>query len=108
MPAFALIAVAASLFAAGPAPRPAAPAAPPVTKPAPPAFKPGMAVLDRTGAQVGLIETVAETSGGLNVVVKIDGKLVGLAPATLKLREGGGAVSSQTKQEMLAAAGAPR
>jgi hypothetical protein len=107
MPAFALIAVAVSLFAAGPAPRPA-PAAPPVAKPAAPAFKPGMAVLDRTGAQVGLIETVAETPGGLNVVVKIDGKLVGLAPATLKLREGGGAVSSQTKQEMLAAAGAPR
>ncbi len=78
-----------------------------VTAPAAPAVKPGMPVRDRTGAEVGLVEAVAETPAhGLNVIVKIDGKLVGLAASTVRL-EGGHVVSAQTKQEILASAGAP-
>jgi len=76
-------------------------------KPPAPAFKPGMAVSDRAGARLGEIKTVTETPDGLNVVIEIEGKLVGVAPSTLELR-GGRAVSSQTRQEILAQAGAPR
>jgi hypothetical protein len=72
-----------------------------------PAVKAGMAVVDRTGVQVGAIESVAESPQGPIVVAKIDGKLVGLRPATLRL-DGERAVSSQSKAEMVAAAGAPR
>lgn len=86
-----------------PSAAPAAPAAP--APPAPP-FRPGIAVVDRTGARVGTVQSVTETPGGPNVVITIDGKLVGIPPATLKL-EGEAAVSSQTKAEMLASAGAP-
>lgn len=113
MPKIALVWIVSGLCAASsstvlaqPAPTalgpPGSHAAPPA-----PAIKPGMPVSDRSGAQVGLVETVAETPrGGLNVVVKIDGKLVGLAAATLALHESR-VVSSQTKREMLASAGAP-
>jgi hypothetical protein len=76
------------------------------TKPAAPAFKAGMAVVDRSGARIGVIQAVTETPGGLNVVVEIDGKLVGVPPARLELR-GDTAVSSQTKAQILASAGAP-
>ena len=51
--------------------------------------------------------TITETPGGLNVVIDIGGKLVGVAPSTLRMR-GGSAVSSQTKEEILTTAGAPR
>jgi hypothetical protein len=83
-----------------------APAEGPVTKPPAPAFKPGMTVIDRSGAGIGVIQAVAETPGGLNVVVEIDGKLVGVLPSRLELR-GETAVSSQTKAQILASAGAP-
>lgn len=77
------------------------------TKPAVPAFKPGMPVVDRTGADIGVVQTIAETAQGLNIVVKIDGKLIGAPVATLTLRDDH-AVSAQTKEELLAHAGAPR
>lgn len=83
---------------------------PPGSKPAPPApaFPPGAPVIDRAGVQVGVVQSAAETrEGDINVVVKIDGKLVGLPPATLRLN-GDRVASSQTKEEMLASAGAPR
>lgn len=70
-----------------------------------PAVKAGMAVVDRTGVQVGAVESVAESPQGPIVVAKIDGKLVGLRPSTLRL-DGARAVSSQSKAEMVAAAGA--
>jgi hypothetical protein len=82
-------------------------AAAPVPKAPAPGFKPGMRVLDRSGAQIGRVQTVTETPGGLNVVVEIDGKLVGVPPTTLELR-GETVASSQSKAEMLANAGAPR
>jgi hypothetical protein len=41
------------------------------------------------------------------VVISIDAKMVGVPQSTLKL-EGDRVVSSQTKAQMLAAAGAPR
>jgi hypothetical protein len=78
----------------------------PTTKPPLPAFKPGTIVTDRTGAQVGLIQTITDTPGGLNVVIAVDGKLVGVRPSTLQ-HSGEKAVSSQTKEEILATAGAP-
>jgi hypothetical protein len=90
---------------AQPSPGTAAGAALPST--AAPAVKAGMAVVDRTGVQVGAIESVAESPQGPIVVAKIDGKLVGLRPATLRL-DGERAVSSQSKAEMVASAGAPR
>lgn len=74
-------------------------------KPAAPAFKPGMVVRDRSGARLGVIQTITETPGGLNVVIEIDGKLVGVPPSTLRLR-GETVVSAQTRAEILMAAGA--
>jgi hypothetical protein len=65
-----------------------------------------MVVSDRTGARVGTVQTVTETPGGLNVVIAIEGKLVGVLPSTLQLR-GESVVSSQTREEILAMAGAP-
>lgn len=76
-------------------------------KPPAPAFKPGMVVTDRTGARVGVVKTITETPGGLNVVIEIEGKLVGVLASTLQLRDDA-AVSSQTRAEILAMAGAPR
>jgi len=75
-------------------------------KPPAPAFKPGMVVLDRTGDRIGVVKTIAETPGGLNVVVEIEGKLVGVLASTLQLR-GDLVASSQTREEILAMAGAP-
>jgi hypothetical protein len=77
------------------------------TKPAVPAFKPGMPVVDRTGADIGIVQTIAETAQGLNIVVKVDGKLIGAPVATMTLRDDH-AVSAQTKEELLANAHAPR
>jgi hypothetical protein len=92
---------------------PAAPLAPPmagapassVTPPAP-AFKAGDPVADRTGAVVGDIQALVESPAGPMVVVRIDGKMVSLTQSTLKM-DGERIVSSQTKDQMLAAAGAP-
>ena len=78
----------------------------PATKPPVPAFKPGMVVLDTTGAKLGVVQTVTETPGGSNVVIGIDGKLIGVLPTTLQLR-GETAVSIQTKDQILANDGAP-
>lgn len=113
----AILAATLSLASCGQPPPPASPQAAPLTpqlpattppaKPPVPAFKPGMVVTDRTGAKVGVVQTVTETPGGLNVVIEIEGKLVGVLPATLQIR-GEGAVSSQTREEILATAGAPR
>ena len=84
----------------------AAPSVPPaVTRPAP-ALKSGAIVSDRTGAAVGPIQTLAESDRGSMVIIKIDGKLVGVPESSLRL-EGERVVSAQTKAEMTAAAGAP-
>ena len=66
-----------------------------------------MAVVDSTGARIGVVQSVAETAGGPNVVLSVDGKLIGVAPTTLKLQDQT-AVSNQTKAQILATAGAPR
>lgn len=81
---------------------------PPAFAPMPPApaFRPGMVVSDRTGGRLGVVESFAETLGGPNVVINMDGKLIGVAPETLKLAKGG-VVSSQTKREILLHARAP-
>ena len=88
--------------------RPAAtPPASVVEKPPAPAFKANMSVLDRTGADVGRIETLAESAARAMVVINIDGKLVSVPQDTLTL-DGQVVRSRQSKAEMLAAAGAPR
>jgi len=110
-----IVAAATSLASCSQPPPPAAtqPAPAPMnpvgadTKPPAPAFKPGMVVVDRTGARLGIVKTIAETPGGLNVVVEIDGKLVGVLASTLQLR-GESAASSQTRDEIFTMAGAPR
>jgi hypothetical protein len=112
MSRFPLVLLLAVVWGASPsavhAQPPASAIGPPGAEPAPPvpAVKAGMPVSDSSGARVGVVETVAETSsGGLDVVAKIDGKLVGLSSSTLQLRSGR-VISSQTKHEMLASAGA--
>lgn len=85
-----------------------APALPPVVSVAPaPAFKAGDPVTDAVGAVVGPIATLTESDRGAIVVISIDSKLIGVPQSTLKL-QGEKVVSSQTKAQMLAAAGAPR
>ncbi|MBA3812451.1 MAG: hypothetical protein H0X27_12560, partial [Caulobacteraceae bacterium] len=64
-------------------------------------------VTDRAGAPLGPIESLGEAAAGAMVVIRIDGKLVGVPQGTLALRPGGGAVSAQTKAQILAAAQAP-
>ena len=86
----------------GPPPVGAAPTS--VTPPAP-AFHAGDTVSDRNGAVVGEVQTLTETPAGPMVVVRIDGKLVTLPQATLRM-EGERIVSAQTKAQILAAAGA--
>jgi hypothetical protein len=66
-----------------------------------------MPVVDRMGASIGTVQSVTETPGGPNVVLTVDGKLVGVAPRTLRLQDQT-VVSSQTKAQILAAAGASR
>ena len=78
----------------------------PAPRPPPPAFNAGELIVDRLGVQVGPIETLTEAEAGLVVVIKIDGKLVGVPASTLK-RDGDKIVSLQSRAEMLAAAGAP-
>jgi hypothetical protein len=57
---------------------------------------------------VGTIQGVAEDARDeMVVVVKVDGKLVSVPESTLRLA-GGNAVSSQTKAQILAAAGGGR
>jgi len=85
------------------APAPRSPAQPAAL----PAFKAGMTVIDRSGAAVGRIMSLAEDQLEPLVIVEIDGKPVGLLQKTLAL-EGDRARSSQTKAQMLATAQAPR
>ena len=86
---------------------PPAGAAPSSVTPPAPAIRAGEAVIDRSGAEVGRIQTLIESPAGPMVVVQIDGKMVSLPQRTLRL-QGETVVSSQSKAEMLAAAGAPR
>jgi len=101
MPLAGLVAVAApgpSGAAAGPptlAPGTPAPAA---AAPAPP-FAPGMTVIDRTGAPVGTVESLAESTQGPRVVLEVDGKLVAVPQSTLRF--GRAIVSSETKAQIL-------
>ncbi len=80
---------------------------PAVVAPPVPAFKIGGVVTDRTGARLGPIESLGEADRGAMVVIRIDGKLVSVPQGTLALKPGG-AVSAQTKAQILAAASAPR
>jgi hypothetical protein len=105
----------ASALAAAPADpnAPLPPAAAPagadtaVAKPPAPGIKPGMPVVGPSGERIGDVQSLAETPGGLNVVVKIDGKLVG-APASALQLNGSTVVSAQSKAQLLAAGGAPQ
>jgi len=97
---------------AAPQPPPVAPATPApgeapssVTPPAP-AFNAGDRVADSQGTALGAIQTLIESPAGPMVVVNIEGKLVSLPQGTLRM-QGTTIVSSQTKAQILAAAGAP-
>jgi hypothetical protein len=104
----AVLATAMSTSVAAQTATPATPAPPPVVNVAPaPAFKAGDPVTDAAGSVVGPIATLTESDRGAIVVISIDSKLVGVPQSTLKL-VGDKVVSSQTKAQMLAAAGAPR
>lgn len=74
-----------------------------------PAFKAGAMVVDRNGVRLGPVESLAETRATpvAMVVIKIDGKLVSVPQSTLALK-GANVVSTQSKAEILAVAGAPR
>jgi hypothetical protein len=85
---------------AGPLSRPAEIA------PAAPAFKDGAVVIDRAGVKLGPIKSLTEAPRGPMVVIEIDGKMVSVPQGTLTLKSDG-VVSSQTKAQILAAAGAP-
>jgi hypothetical protein len=90
-----------------PAPPSAAPPAPPPTVPPAPAIQAGEGVFDRSGREVGKVQGLVETPEGAMVVAVIDGKLISLPQRTLKV-DGGRVVSTQSKEQMMAAAGAPR
>jgi hypothetical protein len=77
-----------------------------VIAPAAPAFKVGAIVTDRTGARLGPIQRLTEAPRGPMVVIAMDGKLVSIPQSTLTPK-GEAVVSSQTKAEIVAAAGAP-
>ena len=106
----AAVGLAGPVCAQPPAPSapPAGPTSPPAAiAPAAPAFKVGAIVTDRTGARLGRIQSLSEAERGPMVVISLDGKLVSVPQSTLT-RKGEGAVSSQTKAEITAAAGVPR
>lgn len=91
---------------AAPVERPTVGEAPSSVTPPAPAFKSGDAVADRDGVALGSVQTLVESPAGPMLVVNIDGKLVSLPQTTLKM-QGAAIVSSQTKAQILAAAGAP-
>ena len=77
---------------------------PPASDKAPaPAFRAGAKVSDSTGAQIGVIQSIAEASTGSMVVLNIDGKLVSVPQGTLS-PFGETVKSSQTKAQILSAA----
>ena len=93
------------------APLPPAAAAPAgaataVARPPAPAIRPGMPVVGPGGESIGEVQSLADTPGGANVVVKIDGKLIGAPTSELRL-QGSTVVSSLSKAQLLAASGAP-
>jgi hypothetical protein len=90
-----------------PAPSSAAPPPPPPTAAPAPAIQAGESVFDRSGREVGKVQGLVETPAGAMIVASIDGKLISLPQRTLKV-DGDRVVSSQSKEQMLAAAGAPR
>lgn len=118
MTRFMLIPLAAAAIPATALAQAASEAPPPALTPPPatttsaalaPAFEAGAEVRDRNGVLLGEIASVAPAADGkVMVVVAIDGKLVGVPETSLTLSSGGGAVSRQTKAEVLAAAGASR
>lgn len=77
---------------------------PPVASAEPaPAFRAGAKVSDSSGADIGVIQSIAESSTGAMIVLKVDGKLVSVPQGTLA-PFGENVKSSQTKAEILAAA----
>ena len=75
------------------------------TAPPAPPVKLGMPIRDSSGAEVGVVQSVAETrAGDLNLVAKIEGKLIGLPVSTIHV-VGDHVASSQTKEEMPRSAG---
>ena len=88
-----------------PVERPTVGEAPSSVTPPAPAFKSGDAVADRDGTALGSVQTLVESAAGPMVVVNIDGKLVSLPQSTLRMR-GSAIMSTQTKAQILAAAGA--
>jgi hypothetical protein len=83
-------------------PTPAGPVIPALPAPA---IHPGMPLFDRSGVQIGEVQAAADTPRGLEVVVKVDGKLLGAPLSTLRV-EGDHVVSSQTKEQLLVSTGA--
>lgn len=73
--------------------------------PAAPALAVDSVVTDRTGAVLGPIVSMGGTGAEVLVIIKIDGKLVGVPAPTLK-QNGAATVSSQSKAEILKAANA--
>ena len=98
-------AVSPQLPPAAPVERPTVGEAPSSVTPPAPAFKSGDAVADRDGTALGSVQTLVESAAGPMVVVNIDGKLVSLPQSTLRMR-GSAIMSTQTKAQILAAAGA--
>lgn len=98
----------------GPA-MPAPPVAPKSAPPAPtdsppsssgmpaPVFRAGAKVSDSTGAQIGVIQSIAQASTGSMVVLNVDGKLISVPQGTLS-PFGENVKSSQTKEQILSAA----
>lgn len=106
---FAFLTAALAITAVGAvwAQQPTSPSTTAVTAPPAPAFKVGAVVTDRTGARLGPIQSVTEADRGPMVIIEIDGKLISVPQSTLTLKDEG-AVSSQTKAEIVTAAGARR
>ncbi len=86
---------------------PAPTAEPPATAREPaPAFRAGAKVSDATGADIGIIQSIAEASTGAMVVLQVDGKLISVPRGTLA-PFGENVKSSQTKSQILAATPQP-
>ena len=79
----------------------------PQFKPPAPAFDPGQEVFDASGGRIGVVQTLSPSPKGLSVVLVIDGKLVSVPESKLQ-RVGPRVISSETKAQILSAAGAPR
>lgn len=109
LPSGLAIPIIATALAAQAAPPPVSPGGSPPPPTASPALavEAGDAVFDRTGQPVGQVQSLVETPAGPMVVARIDGKMISLPQSTLK-KEDGRLISSQSKTQMIDAAGAPR